>query len=391
MNNFIVVLKKELTDVFRDKRTLFIAFVIGPVLMPALMAGMMYFMANKEIEKAEKPLELPIIGAEHAPNLVQHLASYNISATAPPEDPESSIRNSDELVILAIDENFAKAWQNNTSAPVELIFDSSRQDTHATLARVQFALQSYAQQVAGARLLLRGVSPGVLQTLRIDTSDLATPEAKGSMALMFIPYFLIIGTFLGGAYVAMDATAGERERQSLEPLLATSAAREAIMSAKLTAAAIYGILSTLLTLIMFMLAFALLANTGIGLSITLSGVTTIKLIAICIPVAVLGATLVTFLSARAKSMKEAQSHMSYLMLIPMLPMVFLMVNPAKDQWWQMLVPILGENQLLMRVLRGEAVNMSEWALCITSTLAIAALLGALAVKMYHKEQLAISA
>lgn len=391
MNSFIVVLKKELTDVFRDKRTLFIAFVIGPVLMPALMAGMMYFMANKEIEKAEKPLELPIIGAEHAPNLVQHLASYNISATAPPEDPEYSIRNSDELVILTIDENFAKAWQSNASAPVELIFDSSRQDTHATLARVQFALQSYAQQVAGTRLLLRGVSPEILQTLRIDTSDLATPEAKGSMALMFIPYFLIIGTFLGGAYVAMDATAGERERQSLEPLLATSAAREAIMSAKLTAAAVYGILSTLLTLIMFMLVFALLAKTGIGLSITLSGMTTIKLIAICIPVAVLGATLVTFLSARAKSMKEAQSHMSYLMLIPMLPMVFLMVNPTKDKWWQMLVPILGENQLLMRILRGEAVNMIEWTLCITSTLAIAALLGALAVKMYHKEQLAISA
>ncbi len=390
MKDFFTVLKKELIDVFRDRRTLFVAFVIGPVLTPALMAGLMYFVANKELENAEKPLQLAVVGAEHAPGLMKHLASFNIEAITAPDNPEAAVLSADTLLVLRIGERYQQAWKNNEAAPVEMLFDSSRQDTHAELSRVKTAIDAYSQQIAGARLLLRGISPGVLQTIRIDITDLATPEAKGSLALLFIPYLLILGTFIGGAYVAIDATAGERERQSLEPLLATCAPREAIMGGKLAAAAIYGILATLLTLLMFMLAFALLEQTGIGLSVGLSGLSVVKLTAICIPIALLGATLVTFLSARAKSMKEAQSHMTYLMLIPMLPTVFLMINPAKDEWWQMLVPILGENQLLMRVLRGEAATASEWALCIGSTLALAAILAALAVKMYHKEQLAIS-
>lgn len=391
MNSFLIVLKKELLDVFRDRRTLFIAFFVGPVLMPALMGAMLYMTVSKEIEKAEQPLQLAVVGAEHAPNLITYLSTLNIAIKSPPQDIQAAIKAADEAVILRIPAAFGDAWRNTDPAPVELLFDSSRQDTRAVLRRLRSAIEAYSQQTGATRLLLRGVSPGILQAIRIDSYDLATPEAKSSLALSFIPYFLIIGTFLGGAYVAMDATAGERERKSLEPLLATPAARESIMSGKLTAAAIYGILSTLLTLLMFILAFSLLPQKELGMSITLNLSMAARLLVLCIPIAIMGSTVLTWLSARAKSMKEAQSHMSWLMLVPMLPMIYLMLNPAKTQWWQMLIPILGENQLIMRILRAEPATAQEWGLCVLSTLALSALIWRLAVKMYHKEQLAISA
>lgn len=390
MKSFLTVLKKELVDVFRDRRTIFIAFVVGPVLMPALMGGMLYMMASKQVEKAEESMELPVIGAEHAPNLISFLETLDIKAKEAPSDPDAAIKSEEEELVLRIPDNFGTHWKKSEPAPLELIFDSSRRDTNLALKRLKLGIQAYGQQVGTTRLMLRGVSPSIMQAVRVDEYDLATPEAKSSAALSFIPYFLILGTFLGGAYVAMDATAGERERQSLEPLLATSASRESIMSGKLTAAALYGIASTILTLIMFMIAFKLLPQEKMGMSITLDLPMVLRLLILCVPIAIMGSTVLTWLSARAKSMKEAQSHMSWLMLIPMLPTFYLMLNPAKTELWQMLVPILGENQLIMRVLRAEPTTMMEWGVCVASSLAISAVIWFLAVKMYHKEQLAIS-
>lgn len=390
MKSFLTVLKKELVDVFRDRRTIFIAFVVGPVLMPALMGGMLYMMASKQVEKAEESMELPVIGAEHAPNLINFLETLDIKAKEAPANPEAAIKAEDEELILRIPESFASHWKKSEPAPLELIFDSSRRDTNLALKRLNLGIQAYGQQVGTTRLMLRGVSPSIMQAVRVDEYDLATPEAKSSAALSFIPYFLILGTFLGGAYVAMDATAGERERQSLEPLLATSASRESIMSGKLTAAALYGIVATILTLIMFIVAFKLLPQEKMGMSITLDLPMALRLLVLCVPIAIMGSTVLTLLSARAKSMKEAQSHMNWLMLIPMLPTFYLMLNPAKTELWQMLVPILGENQLIMRVLRAEPTTLMEWGVCVASSLAISAVIWFLAVKLYHKEQLAIS-
>src|SRR5690606_17265268 len=146
-----------------------------------------------------------------------------------------------------------------------------------------------------------------------------TPESRAGMVLAFLPYFLILGGFLGGAYLAMDATAGERERQSLEPLLATPAARGAIMSGKLGAACTFALITAVLSLLAFKLCFSLLPADLLGFKIDISWLAMAKMFVIIVPIAVFGSCLVTLLSATAKSMKEAQSYMTILMLLPMLP------------------------------------------------------------------------
>jgi sodium transport system permease protein len=218
---------------------------------------------------------------------------------------------------------------------------------------------------------------------------MASQEAKrGRMLAVLLPYFLILTAFIGGAYLIMDATAGERERQSMEPLLATPATRGAIVSGKVAAACAVSLLSLTLTLLAFK-ASAVLSPT-IGRQMAVSMGTIALLLLVLLPMAFIGTTLLTFLSATAKSMKEAQSHMTYLMLLPMLPSIVLMVNPVKTQLWQFAVPFLSQNQLILKVVRGESIEPVQWLVYLASSGLLAVVMWFLAVRRYRGEQLAIS-
>jgi sodium transport system permease protein len=386
-----IVIKKELLDLYRDRRTLMISLLMGPVFGPLLMVGLITLIASKEMERAEKPLKLPVIGVEHAPNLVDWLTTMNVEVKAPPDDPDAAIRKQDEDVILRIGEEFPKAWRENRPAPIEIIHDSTRQDARTPVRRLEGLLGTYDKQVGALRLVARGINPAVGSPVQINHRDLSTPESRAGMILAFLPYILILGGFLGGAYLAMDATAGERERQSLEPLLATPASREAIMSGKLAAASIFALTSTVLTLLAFKLCFAFLPASMLGFKIDISWLAMSKLLVLIIPIAIFGSCLVTLLAATAKSMKEAQSYMTLLMLLPMLPTLVLMVSPVKNQLWMTAVPMLAQNQLILKVIRAETIGMAEWSLALAAGLALAGIVWFIASRLYHREQLAISA
>jgi sodium transport system permease protein len=104
----------------------------------------------------------------------------------------------------------------------------------------------------------------------------------------------------------------------------------------------------------------------------------------------IGTTLLTLISASVKSVKEAQSYMSLLILLPMIPPMVLMVNPVKNQLWQMAVPFLAQNQMILRVVRSEAITALDWAVYMGTSLALGLVLWMIAARLYHKERLAIS-
>ena len=208
------------------------------------------------------------------------------------------------------------------------------------------------------------------------------------MLSVMLPYFLIITAFLGGAALVLDATAGERERQTLEPLLATPAPRGAIVSGKIVAACLLGVVSLLLSLLAIKLSaqFA----TGMARSLDMSLMSIASMLFVLLPMLLIGTSLLTFLAAAAKSLKEAQSHMTWLMLMPMIPTMMLMVNPVKTQLWQFAVPFLAQNQLLLKVIRAEPISAQVWAVYLGSSLGLALLLWLAAVMRYRQEKLAIS-
>ena len=389
MKTILTVARKELLDLFRDRRTVMIALLLSPILFPALIIGMGRMAESKVRTQLESTLEVPMIGVQHAPNLVEFLRAQDIQPINAPKDIDAAIRAQTYDVALRIDPAFGKDWRASKPATVEIIHDSSRSDSEVPVSRLRAALEGYSQQVGALRLLDRGVSPQAIAPLMVAQRDVATPEAKRGTLLAFLPYLLILSAFLGGAYLVIDATAGERERQSLEPLLATPAARAAIMSGKILAACAFGMLSLLLILLAF--KFSLAAAPGPLRGVDVSMLVMAKLLLVLLPMVLIGTTLLTLISASVKSVKEAQSYMSILMLLPMIPTIMLMVNPIKQQLWQFAVPFLAQNQMILKLLRSEFIQPQEWAVYLGAGFGLGIVLWLMAARLYHQEKLAISA
>ena len=388
MKALFTVMMKELLDLVRDRRTFAIALLMGPLLMPALMLGMGKLVSNRINTQMEKPLEVPVVGASNAPNLIAWLQGQNIVVKPAPADPDEAIRSQKEDVILRIDGKYAEQWRGSIPAVVEILHDSSRQDADIPVERLRKLLEGYGANVGALRLVARGISPTAAQPLRISDRDLATPEARRGQVLSFLPYFLILFSFLGGAYLVIDATAGERERNSLEPLLATPARRSVIMSGKILAACVLGVFSIMLTLAAFKLSFQF-QQMGIKLDVSMTAIAGILLV--LVPMIMIGTCLLTLIAAGVKSVKEAQSYMSLLMMLPLIPTMILLVNPVKNQLWMLTVPFLAQNQMILKLVRSEAISMQEWAVYLGAGFATALLLWWLAARRYHQERLAISA
>ena len=392
MNMFrtvFTVMRKELRDLSRDRRTLALALFLGPLLYPALMLGMGYLTENRIRTQVDKTLEIPMVGAEHAPNLVKFLATNGITAKAAPANLDAAIRSQEIDAALRISPDYAEDWRNGRPALVEIIRDSTRRDADIPTQRLQAALNAYSQQVGALRLLARGIDATVARPVNIGLQDMATPEAKQGMLLsVLLPYLLILTSFIGGAYLILDATAGERERQSLEPLLATPAPRSAVVSGKIAAACMIGLATLLLTLLAFKFSAQFAGTLGRQLNVSFLAIG--KMLLILVPMLFIGTSLLTYLAASAKSMKEAQSHMTWLMLLPMIPTFALMANPLKSQPWQFAVPFLAQNQLLLKVIRNEYISAQTWGIYVAAAFGVAALLWYAAVRRYHQEKLAIA-
>ena len=383
------VMRKELRDLSRDRRTLALALFLGPLLYPALMLGMGYLTENRIRTQVDKTLEIPMVGAEHAPNLVKFLATNGITAAPAPANLDTAIRSQEIDAALRISPDYAEDWRNGRPALVEVIRDSTRRDADIPTQRLQAALNAYSQQVGALRLLARGIDASVARPVNIGLQDMATPEAKQGMLLsVLLPYLLILTSFIGGAYLILDATAGERERQSLEPLLATPAPRSAVVSGKIAAACMIGLATLLLTLLAFKFSAQFAGTLGRQLNVSFLAIG--KMLLILVPMLFIGTSLLTYLAASAKSMKEAQSHMTWLMLLPMIPTFALMANPLKSQPWQFAVPFLAQNQLLLKVIRNEYISAQTWGIYVAAAFGVAALLWYAAVRRYHQEKLAIA-
>jgi sodium transport system permease protein len=382
---------KELLDAFRDRRMLLVAFVIMPLAVPLILAGLTSLGARRQAEQLYGQLVLPIAGAAHAPNLIAWLATHDVVAGESPADAEAAIRAEQLDVVLHIDGNYATDWRAGRPARVELLYDGSRPlQNGATIARVRALLQGYSAEVGTLRLVARGIHPSVANPLQVGNRDLATSASRFDFAQQLLPYLLMLLSFVGGMQLAIDATAGERERQSLEPLLATPASREAVITGKVLATAAFTLISLTITLLAFRIVLGLLSDERLELAMDLPPAALLRLFVVILPVALLGATVLTALAAFARSHREAQSYLQLLIFVPMLPTLFLMVAPVTTRAWMLAVPFLGQNQLILRILRGETIAAREWAICVGASLALVALVWALAARLYHREQLAAS-
>ncbi len=391
MNAAITVFLKEVTENLRDRKTLVNALVMGPLLGPILFAAMMGFIITKQIKSAEKPLEVPVVGAEHAPNLVGWLQRQGVVVLPAPAEAEAAVRDRTSRAVLIIPSAYASHWRKGETAQVEVLFDSSDQDSRAPVSRLNGLLESYGRQHSALRLTVRGLHASLLQPVVVSERDLASTQQRAGQLLSFLPYLLVLGAFLGGMYLAIDTTAGERERQSLEPLLVNPATRAQIVLGKLGATFSFAMASMMLSLIAFAIAFQYIPLDKLGMKVDFGLPLILRAGLLMVPLVMVFAALQTIVAAYAKSYREAQTYLSLLMLLPMLPSIILMINPMKGELWMSAVPLLSQNVLIMALARGETVSLASFAMSFGATLALALGLVWVAVRIYHRESLAVSA
>jgi sodium transport system permease protein len=390
MRGLTTVFRKEVRENIRDRRALFNSLLLGPLLFPLLFVGMMWFLQSAEQERAEQPLELPVVGAEYAPNLVRFLEQQGAIIQPEPEDPEAMVRAQETPVIIRILPEFPDRWAEGLPAPIEVIMDPSRQESNTAIRRVKGLLFGYGQRIGTLRLQLRGVSPQIASPIMLKDVDLSTPKSRAILAVIFLPYVLMITAFTGATHLAMDTTAGEKERKSLEPLLINPVPRWQIMTGKMLTTTVFAMASLALTLVSFRIVLPYMPVGAFGMDLTLGSATLLKILAVISPVAILAAALLTLLASFAKSYREAQSYMGLVILIPMIPSLIFMANPIKAEGWMMGIPLFSQNLLIGEIIREEAVTLSWYAASVASTLVIGLALAVLAATLYNRPRLIFS-
>ncbi len=388
---FKTVYFKEITENLRDKRTLMSSVLMGSFMGPLFALGMIYLTVQMGKEKAEKQLELPVINIEYAQSFEKHLLANDVKLLTLDKSPEAAIKDKDHDVVLEIDESFSDAMRNGNPAKVKLYYDATAKGAaNVSVRRVKGLINGYSSTIGAMRLQLRGVSPNIMNVVMIENHDQATSQSKGAQLMVFLPYFLIMGLFVGSMYLAIDTTAGEKERKSLEPLFLNPVSRTSILSGKLAATVSFGLLTLILTLVAFKLTLPFYPMKKLGMTLTLGINDLLVMLLVLIPLAVLAGSVQTIIAAFSKSFREAQTYVSVVMFIPLIPSMLLMFMPIKEKLWMMAIPILSQNIIINKLIRGEAVGWDAILLAMLGTLILGLVLAWIAVRLYNKENMLFS-
>jgi len=390
MRTFLTVLRKEIVDNLRDRRSLVTALIMGPIFGPVLFAFVMNFSIERFLDDAETVMELPVIGQAHAPNLLRFLASHNIDIVAGPEGSAAeAVKAGRHDFVLVIPERFGDQLRDTIPARIELYSDTANSEGRKEVRRVQSALASYNRQLATLRLSSRGVNPSIFRAINVDEIDVSTPGGRSAMLLGMMSYFTIFALLMGGMSLAIDTTAGERERGSLEPLLALPVTRTQLILGKIAAACVFMLFSLLLCLLSFyaLLSFMPLEQLGMTPNFGLNVVAAAFLL--LAPFVLVGASLMTLVASFTKSYKEAQTWLSIVLLTPTLPILIVSILALRPQLEFMFVPSLSQHLLLVDMIKNEPLNSGHVAISVLSTLAVGALLTWVCARLYRREGLLV--
>lgn len=381
-----IVFSKEVWDNFRDRRAL-TSMLLGTLIGPGLMLLLFFVLGRSFTEQAERVLEIPVLGADYAQNLVKFLEQNNIMVIDEPLDnPEEMIRQGVYDLVVVIRPGFGELLEEGYPAEVQLILDQSRQSSALTIERVRRVIRSYSDTLASMRLVSRGVSPVIINPIVIESLDVATPQSQAAQLLNMMPYFIIFSVFLGGMHLAIDTTAGERERGSLEALLINPVSRSELVLGKLGSIMLFTLFSLMGTLIAFGVMLSVVPlEEFLGTRIGLNLGSFLGIFFVSLPMVAMASALQMIISSFSRNFKEAQSYLSFLPLIPALPGMFLAFIPVKATVWMMAIPTFGQQLLINQMMRGEPVLVLNLVVSITITLAISGILAWISMRLYERE------
>ncbi len=377
-----IVLKKELTDHLRDRRSIFLA-MIYPLLGPMLLGGGVYFAGQNLQYRKEKIHEVPAIGAEHAPELVAFLEDNNVTLIDAPENPRAAVRDGTAPLVVI----FPPEARDSTKFTVTMLVDLARVTNVSSTSKVKWLINAYNARIAKKTARAAGLPEDYGETITLKQEDV---KRERNLAIFFynlMPPLFIFMIFLGAVYLSIDTTAGERERGSLEPLLIAPVERWVLLLAKSTAAFGFTAVTVAINLATFMFLLGWAAGTSPHMTPPPGIEVFATVFLIALPLMAVAVTLQMTIAMITRSMKEAQIYLGLLPLVPALPGMVMVLSPLKPETWNAAIPVLGQMVMFTRLVAEESVEPGHMALASLTTTLLAVLIFWKAARLFRREKM----
>lgn len=390
MHAVFAVFAKEFLENLRERRTVISALLLGPLLGPLIFAAIMLSSTRIGMQESEQTVPLAVMHAERAPNLLAFLQQYRVLVAPVAYDDaaaRAAVQTHRQGLVLDIAPDFGAHLSAATPAPLTLYMDASNASAAPQVERVRGLINRYGQELARLRLFARGLDPLVLSAIVVQDVDVSTAATRSVFALGMLSYLMLLAMLMGGIYLAIDATAGERERGSLEPLLTVAVPRWQLLLGKILSTCAYMVLSLVITASAFAIVVRFAGLERMGMSVNMPPAAVLRLVLYCLPMAPLGAGLMTIVSAATRTVREAQTYLGVMLMVPTLPLVFAGIRGVRPTALLMLVPSLSQHFLIMSVVREETLPHLYVFLSVATTLGLGALLCAIAARLYYREKI----
>jgi sodium transport system permease protein len=384
------VFAKEFRENLRDRRTLLSALILGPVFWPLLFAGLLSFDVQQSTSRSDRPVALAVVHPERAPNLLAFLHEYGVDVRPLSVDDagaRAAIREHRQTLVLRISEHFGEKLADGDPAPLTLYADSSDASNAKNLARARVLLEQYGALLARLRITARGIDPQILSPIALQDIDVSTPASRSVLLLGTLSTLILLTMMMGGMYLAIDATAGERERGSLEPLLTVPVRRPHLIYGKILATCAYMSLSLILTVASFSVVLRFVGLERFGMTVNFGPAVAAEVVLFCLPLVPLGAALMTIVAAFTRSYREAQTYLGLVLAVPTIPLVLAGTLGLRPTTALMVVPSLSQHLLITSLLRDEPVPGLYCALSVMASLVLGGLLMLFAGRLYDREAL----
>ncbi|MCZ6559336.1 MAG: ABC transporter permease, partial [Gammaproteobacteria bacterium] len=304
-----------------------------------------------------------------------------------PENAREAVIRGDVSMVLVIPESTGELMREGKPAPLQLVVNNAKSRDRGDVRKARNLLNSYRNQLAALRLQVRGISPLILHPLVVDEVDVSTAAGRALIILGMLTYFILFSMLMGGMYLAIDTTAGERERGSLEPLLTLPVPTGQLILGKVAATCTFMLVALAVTVTAFSISLGFLDLQALDMQANFGPGIALSVFAIMVPFTLFGAGMMTLVASFTRSYKEAQTYLTVVLLVPTLPIIFAAIFALDPAFELMAVPSLSQHLLITAIMKGEALR-AEWILVsAVSTLAVGALFVWLASLFYRRESI----
>ena len=384
------IAQKEVLSTFRDRRAIVSNLVLPLLLLPVVMLGMPLLLGGLFEREATTVTQLGLVGAENMPATLRAAIEAQNVELVEVADPEAAVREDEFPAAIVVPEGFVETIAAGGRAEVQLYSKAGNMRSELNVGKVQQAVAAFQQSVVAERLGRVGLDPSVLQPVSVTMVDASSEAERGSGQLSWlIPFFIALWTLTGGQMTAIDATAGEKERGTLEVLLVSPVRRGEVVVGKFLATLTFGLSAAIMAIVGYLVGGAIMRGVFLpqmgedaGEMIAImggqfnAGIGAIGLLLVsAVLLAAFVAALLLGISLFARSFKEAQSYiapLSFLFVIPALVLQFKDLIGLGDGVY--LIPVLNVLFYMDDVVKGVAQTDQMLITWVTLTAATAVLL-----------------